>query len=493
MNNKQRIRLRQEPDLSAKHVPFPFQQEAVESIKDLEYAAVFHEQGLGKSKIAIDLALYWLHRKSVDTVVVVTKKGLLANWIREFKAHTYTEPRVLSQNKRANFYVFNTPCRLVLTHYEVLRSELARLKLFLKSRAVAVIMDESARIKNPNTSVAQAAHELAPLFERRVIMTGTPVANRPFDLWSQVYFLDQGESLGEDFGRFKADFDLSNKLGVDESAKTRFETELAAVFAKISKFSVRETKTGGVVELPEKVYQTVLADWEDEQYRLYRAIRSDMRAVVVKEGVPTEDDSDQLLKRLVRLVQVASNPVLVDEAYRAEPGKLECLTEVVEKICSNGEKCIIWTSFTSNADALKQEYRRFGAVVVHGKMGMDSRDQSIQRFLEKDDARVLVATPGAAKEGLTLTVANHVIFYDRSFSLDDYLQAQDRIHRISQKRTCYVYNILMRDSIDEWVDQLLRSKHLAAQLAQGDITLEQYQELMSYDFGEILKRILAID
>jgi SNF2 family DNA or RNA helicase len=124
---------------------------------------------------------------------------------------------------------------------------------------------------------------------------------------------------------------------------------------------------------------------------------------------------------------------------------------------------------------------------------MEERNKAIERFLSRDDCRVLIATPGAAKEGLTLTVANHVIFYDRSFSLDDYLQAQDRIHRISQKKTCHVYNLIMENSIDEWVDMLLHSKQLAAQLLQGDISLEFYKSQMSYEFGDILRGILGID
>jgi SNF2 family DNA or RNA helicase len=106
---------------------------------------------------------------------------------------------------------------------------------------------------------------------------------------------------------------------------------------------------------------------------------------------------------------------------------------------------------------------------------------------------VLIATPGAAKEGLTLTVANHVIFFDRSFSLDDYLQAQDRIHRVSQVKTCYVYNLIMRDSIDEWVDLLLQAKKLAAQLAQGDISYDYYKKNMSYSYGEIVRGILDLE
>ena len=73
---------------------------------------------------------------------------------------------------------------------------------------------------------------------------------------------------------------------------------------------------------------------------------------------------------------------------------------------------------------------------------IEDRNAAIRMFKTDPDTKVLVATPGAAKEGLTLTVANHAIFYDRSFSLDDYLQAQDRIHRISQDQPCYIWNLI---------------------------------------------------
>ena len=83
-----------------------------------------------------------------------------------------------------------------------------------------------------------------------------------------------------------------------------------------------------------------------------------------------------------------------------------------------------------------------------------------------------------------------MIFYDRGFSLDDYLQAQDRIHRISQKKTCYIHNIIMNKSIDEWVDALLRSKQNAALLTQGDISLIKYKEVADYSFGDLVNAIL---
>jgi SNF2 family DNA or RNA helicase len=124
---------------------------------------------------------------------------------------------------------------------------------------------------------------------------------------------------------------------------------------------------------------------------------------------------------------------------------------------------------------------------------MTAREAALSAFKTDPDCRILVATPGAAKEGLTLTVANHAIFYDRSFSLDDYLQAQDRIHRISHEKPCYVRNLVARETIDEWVDALLAAKHLAAQLGEGDISRADYDARADYEFGEMIRDVLRLD
>jgi SNF2 family DNA or RNA helicase len=124
---------------------------------------------------------------------------------------------------------------------------------------------------------------------------------------------------------------------------------------------------------------------------------------------------------------------------------------------------------------------------------MKQRDSAVERFLTNDDVAVLIATPQSSKEGLTLTTANHVIFFDRSFSLDDYIQAQDRIHRISQDKTCFVYNLIMDNSIEGWVDLLLATKQAAASLGQQDIDREEYQRVIRYDLAGELRSVLNMD
>lgn len=485
------ITTRKQPLLS-KHQGFLYQVQAVDAILKHEYAAIFHEQGLGKTKIAIDLCLAWLKDDVLDSVIFVTKKSLIRNWQEELEIHSFLRPRLITQDKAQNYYAFNSPARVYLTHYEVLKAEAQRLHLFLKTRRVAAFLDESQKIKNPDSEITKAAFTLSQGFKRRIIMTGTPVANRPYDLWAQIYFLDNGKALGSEHSKLRRSIDLTNDLHADETKRSNFEQTLSEVFAKISNFSVRETKLSSGIELPDKHISNILVDMESRQEELYKNFRDDLAAIIVKDGKPALDNSENLLKRLLRLVQVASNPALVDESYRRCPGKFPVLQELLYEAIDSGSKAIVWTSFIENVDWLTRELASFGPVKVHGKMTIASRNESIQAFKTDAACKILVATPASAKEGLTLTVANYAIFYDRSFSLDDYLQAQDRIHRISQKQPCFIYSLIARNTIDEWVDVLLAAKHLAAQLGQGDIDKATYLDRASYDYGTLIHDILKI-
>ncbi len=483
--------LNKEPILEAKYNAYPYQMDAFEAIKDLEYAGIFHEQGLGKTKIAIDLLLYWLKYKEIDTVLVVTKKQLVQNWKNELKEHTSIKPSILTNNRSDNFYIFNGPSRLVITNFEVISSELDRFNLYLKARNVAIIIDESTKLKNPNSKLTQNFFQLSDLFLIRVIMTGTPVANRPYDIWSQVFFLDKGKSLGTDFDEFKKGNDLSNDLSKNLDKRNIFENNISKIYNKISHFCVRETKESGIIELPDKVYKNVWIDFLPKQKQLYDKIREDFLIEIHKGDKTILDDSTPSLKRLLRLVQITSNPNLLTEDSIVS-AKEEALDRIINHIIENNEKCIVWSNFIDNVDYFKQKYDSLDAVKIHGKMNIESRNLSVKKFKESN-SKVLFATPQAAKEGLTLTVANHVIFYDRGFSLDDYLQAQDRIHRISQVKTCYIYNLMVRDSIDEWIDVLLKSKQNAANIVQGDISRREYEQISDYSYGELVKQILKYD
>ena len=119
---------------------------------------------MGKTKIALDLVLYWLARDIVDSAIIVVKKGLIRTWRSEVSRHSHLTPRLLGQDRNANFYAFNSPARLYLVHYEVLFAERKRLDLFLRTRRVGAILDEAHKIKNPDARVSQALHALSDRF-----------------------------------------------------------------------------------------------------------------------------------------------------------------------------------------------------------------------------------------------------------------------------------------------------------------------------------------
>lgn len=476
--------------LEAKFKAFPYQAEAFNAVKDMTYSAIFHEQGLGKTKIAIDLSLYWLKNKEIDTVMIVTKKQLVNNWENEIKAHTYIRPKIINTNKGDNFGVFNSTAKIVLANFEAVVSEQERIKLFLKTRSVAIIIDESTKLKNPEANITKVFWKISNYFKIRVIMTGTPVANRPYDIWSQIYFLDFGESLGKDFKSFKNKTDLNNKLEGDEIAQKDLADNIEQIFNKISKFSVRETKKTCGIKLPNKNYIRIDAEFEKDQSIMYKKVINEFKLEISKHGKTVIDDEQESLKRLLRLNQVVSNPAIIDEKYNKKSGKEEALEKLIDTILGRDEKCIVWSSYIYNIDYYAKKYSKYGSRKIHGKMSLIDRNKSVDLFKNDKTCRILFATPQAAKEGLTLTTANNAIFYDRTFNLDDYLQAQDRIHRISQTKDCNIYTMVIENTIDDWIDALLNAKQNAAYLAQGDITKQDYQSIADYSYGEIINSIL---
>ena len=479
--------LKRPPAFVPKHAAFPYQLDAVRAIKDLPYAAIFHEQGLGKTKIAIDLALIWLQTDVVDTVFIVTKKSLVENWRNEVLVHCHITPHVLSGNRRQNSVSLNSPVLLYLTNYEVVASNASVIKLFLQTCRVGCILDESQKIKNPEAALTHAFHDIATAFDRRIIMTGTPVANRPYDVWAQIKFLDDGKSLGHTFDAFKRDTDLPFQL----ADTTDYTKRLTTIHQRLAAFTIRETKETAGIRLPQKTISAHYVELPAWQMAKYTAYRDELAYQYELDGVMEVDSVDSILKRLLRLVQCASNPALIDDRYEREPGKYSLLLDMCRQFTIDS-KLIVWTGFVDNVDWLANSLSEFDTVRMHGNLPIHERNRAVESFT-RSTSRILVATPGAAKEGLTLTTANHAIFYDRSFSLDDYLQAQDRIHRISQTRHCYIHNLIANNTVDEWVDVLLAAKYRAAQLAQGDIDTVAFQEHFRTDVSDVLRSVLFTD
>jgi SNF2 family DNA or RNA helicase len=444
----------------SKTEPFSHQIEAINYINRHDEVALFDEQGLGKTKIVIDSLCTSMKGGEVEGVLVVSPMSLLYNWEYEVTKHSFLMPIVLKGTEREKRYKFLTGANFYITNYEAVIAEFERIRRFCRSRKVAIVLDESARVKDPATKTAQSLFKLRPYSIKRIIITGTPVANKPVDLWSQFFFLDGGILLGSNFKGFKERYNEKNP------DYTEALTELKNIIAE---HSIRRCKDD-VLELPEKEYVNVYVTLKGEQSKLYSQLREQLRIEVQDmDGNTIVDEAENILKKLLRLTQIASNPGLVDKAYKEVPGKFDVLEGMLKDVISRGEKAIVWTSFVENIISLKNRLRHYNPVIIYGDIPVKDRVNAVKAFQGSEKNRIMIANPSAAREGLTLTKANNAIYLDRNFNLVDYLQSQDRIHRISQTKGCKIFKILAKGTIDEYIDRVIDVKSEIAGYVQGDL------------------------
>lgn len=463
--------------------PFPHQVDAIEFISNRQTVPLFDEQGLGKTKIVIEALCNNMEQGVIDGALIICKKHLIRNWQDEIETHSYLKCIVLRGSANEKGLKFMGYSHFYIINYESVIGEIKRLEMFLKIRDMAIVLDESHKIKNPDAKTTNAIFELKDLAKKRIIITGTPVANKPLDLWAQFYFLDNGKLLGESYKDFEKVYSVDLKNDDVSEQKDRFNN-LRAI---ISSNSIRRLKED-VLELPEKIYIEKYVQLEGQQKKIYDQVKDELYIEITNiDGKKIIDESDVLLKKLLRLAQIASNPFLIDKAYIETPAKFPLLDTLIKNILEHKEKVIVWSCFVDNIRILYKRYRELGSLMLYGNIPIEKRGEIVKQFRNNDGFRILVANPAAAKEGLTLTSANNAIYLDRNFNLTDYLQSQDRIHRISQTKECKIYKLIAKNTIDEYIDNIIYKKHKLAQYVQGDTNnIEIEQSLTKEEILSIL-------
>ena len=438
----------------------PHQQQGTDFLRNKEAAALFDEQGLGKSKQLIDAINEDVKEGVLDGALIICPNTIKSTWgeeIQRFATLRYAifgsgrqARRLAFQSLRASFYVIN---------YEAVASELPSLRALLRFKRMALVLDESHRIKTPDAQVTRAVHSLRAHAVRRYIMTGTPVANKPEDLWAQYFFLDDGATLGRSFDAFRSRFCTGEGgyVRVDE------------LRGRIASLSLRREKLG-TVELPSKTIVRVPVTLHGRQLSMYEEMRNQL-ALWIRDlsGEEILAKAENILTRLIRLAQLASNPALIDSDYTETPAKFEALTELIPAyLQDDSDKVILWTSFVGNIPSLQARFADLKPVTLYGEMDGPSRERAVAAFKTDHRVRLLVANPAAAREGLTLTQARTAIYVDRTFNLVDFLQSQDRIHRLSQKKPCEIVLLTAEGTIDEFIDFSISQKHRLARYTQRD-------------------------
>jgi SWI/SNF-related matrix-associated actin-dependent regulator of chromatin subfamily A-like protein 1 len=438
-------------------VSLPHQLAGTKFLRENERAALFDEQGLGKSKQLIDAVSADVANGTLGGALIICPNGLKTNWAEEVERFSTLPYAVFGSGRKARRVAFRSlRAAFYVINYEAVHPELASLRQLLRFKPMALVLDESHRIKTPNSKVTRAVLQLRTEAHRRYILTGTPVANKPEDLWSQAFFLDDGAALGTTFEEFQRRYcSGTGYQSVDELRE------------RIMQLALRRTKEGSL-ELPPKRFHRVAIGLSGRQHMLYAQMRDELAVWVHSlSGEEVQTHGDLIFTRMLRLAQIASNPALIDAGYDQVPAKFAALDKLLAAYTTE-RKVIVWSSFVGNIQALAARYPHLNPVTIYGEQDTAARDHAVRAFRGDPGVRLLVANPAAAREGLTLTEASVAIYVDRTFNLVDYLQSQDRIHRISQTRECDVVLLMAAQSIDEFIDFSLEQKHRLARFTQKD-------------------------
>jgi len=408
------------------------------------------EMGLGKTVQVI--ALLQSRPLSNQQHVIVCPASVVPVW-REELARFYPKGKIEILKSGHDFTTTKGPC-IWIASYTQLRKHRALLDGIEFGYAV---LDEGQFIKNPDAKVTQACFAIKT--KHRIVLTGTPLENRQLDLWSIFRYL------------------LPGLLG----SRTAFETALVQdregtmnrLRRQVAPFILRRTKNEVAKELPPKVEMDLLCPLTEVQRTEYARICSEGLARLGEDiGLALREKSFGFLALLTRLRQVCCDPDLLPwlNSPLSDSGKLVLLIEKLAEIVSSGHKVVIFSQFVTLLNrvrsALDAHYPDLPRYEITG-MTVD-RQKPVQQFQTAQGAAVMLVSLKAAGTGITLHAADYVFLLDPWWNPAVEDQAIDRVHRIGQTNTVFVYRMVTGGTIEERIQALkVEKKQLFNQVIDG--------------------------
>ena len=431
------------------------------------------DMGLGKTL----QTLVWLASLREDetlakrTSLVVCPKSVTDNWLSEAEQfYPSLKVGVWRDKDATRLSSFVKSHDLVVLNYSQLRShEIALANV----EWLTVILDEGQFIKNPTSQTAQAARNLVA--DHRLILTGTPIENKLLDLWSLMSFAMPG-ILGTQ-GRFQVLFN---------EKKDALATRRLA--ARVRPFLLRRSKKEVATDLPDRIEEDLHCEMEGDQLHRYRAELKIARQRLLKINTSKQLDKERfnILTSLLRLRQICAHPGLADpELTNAESAKQEALFDLLEPLIEEGHKVLVFSQFVSMLERLQTEITRREWKSYYLAGDTEDRGQLVKNFQADPDSAVFLISLRAGGFGLNLTSASYVVLYDPWWNPAVENQAIDRTHRIGQKNTVNAYRLITKDSIEEKIRALQKSKGALAQDILGEenfvktLTLDDFQYLFA--------------
>ncbi len=435
------------------------------------------DMGLGKTLQTLAW-LAWLRESSPDPAspgpaLVICPKSVTDSWRSEAKKFL---PGLRARVWKSNdLKVFASEVQFDDLHI-INYAQLRTLAPALAGRDfLAVILDEAQAIKNPESQTAKTAASLRAT--HRLALSGTPIENRLLDLWSIMQFAMPGV-----LGSRSQFLDLYDP-------KTDIHA-LRRLSSRMRPFMLRRTKLQVARDLPERIEEDILCDLEPAQETLYRAELKRAQAHLLRFQKTDRSDPDttrkerlNVLNSLTRLRQICCHPALVSDDLKTLPSaKLDALRETLDPLIASGNKVLVFSQFVGMLAILRHELKSLKVPLFYLAGETENRGALVEKFQTTTGPAIFLISLRAGGSGLTLTAASTVILFDPWWNPAAEAQAIDRAHRIGQTSTVLACRLLMKDTIEEKIRALQKSKAALADDVLGEERFASALTLGDLDF-----------
>lgn len=436
--------------------PLPHQIEAFNIGLEKSSLLIGDQQGLGKTKESIDIAV--ARKKEIyKCLIVCGVNSVKYNWGKEIKTHSKESYAIIdgrTMDKRVEqinkWYKSNEYFGII--NIESLRNEKIQDALYvgIKDGFIgATIVDEIHKAKNGQSQQGKALRILkTPI---KIGLTGTPIMSKAEDLWNILVWLGVEK---RNVWQFKNTYCEYGGYG---GYKIVAYKNLESLNRLLNTVMLRRTKEE-VLDLPPKVHQQEYVELTKRQQKMYKDIRN---------GII--EDLENILTSVNPLTCTLRLRQLTGGLFTDDNPKLDRVKDMLdEEIIPNGEKAIIFSQWESVTEIYREALGKYNPIYITGKVDPADRQKEVERFQTDPDCKLAIGTIGAMGTGLTLNKASYVFFIDKAWTSGDNEQAEDRAHRIGTQGTVTIISMIAVNSVDEGVEDYLReNKDLFDRVVDG--------------------------
>lgn len=447
--------------------PYGYQKRALNKIFKLDgVAGLFMEMGTGKTKIAIDWAGIGYYNYGVKRVLVICPLSVIGVWQRQIKMHLpfFARVRALTGSTPERAALIRRMIRspqpsqdwLIINYEGIWRGEgRNRIEdLIEKWGPDLVICDEGHRIKSATAKQSKVAARIGGYAEQRLVLTGTPITKSPLDVFGQFRFLDSSV-FGSNWYKFKNRYGKWGGWGRYKLIGYRHLDELITA-VRDNTFRIKKEQA---IDLPDKVSVTVPVQLGQKAMDYYKKMAKEM----IIEIEETHATAAIVLVKILRLSQITSGFIKdVENNIRVfDNSKLNVCMDLLDDILAQDKKAVIFVRFRKDIERIEEAIQKkfkIKPLILSGSVPQSQRDGLVQGFQNDKSEKIFVAQIQAGSLGIDLTAASVAIFYSLDYAYANYVQAQDRLHRIGQTNKVTYYHLVVPHTIDALTLTILKEK-----------------------------------